>query len=349
MNKKIEVKRENGGVSQVVVGDVNELLPAFISNEKRVIFITDEEVYRLYKDIIGSNDYIIVGRGEENKTIASLEKIYTSLLEIGADRHSFIVGLGGGIITDMTGFVASTYQRGLEFGFVASTLLSQVDASVGGKNGVNLGGFKNMVGVFNQPKFVICDPKLLSTLSLREFRSGLAEVIKAGVIKDSELFELFEQYSLDDISNNSDLLAEVIFRSITIKANVVSQDEREKGERKKLNYGHTFAHAIEKSTRRFTHGEAVVVGMEIASQLAVKGGYLSIIDYSRISKVHAKMGFDLKCGIAKEVLFELLKSDKKRNAESIDFIFPTSIGSCDVVNLRFDDLKLLIESINSEV
>ena len=295
------------------------------------------------------NDYIIVGRGEENKTIASLEKIYTSLLEIGADRHSFIVGLGGGIITDMTGFVASTYQRGLEFGFVASTLLSQVDASVGGKNGVNLGGFKNMVGVFNQPKFVICDPKLLSTLSLREFRSGLAEVIKAGVIKDSELFELFEQYSLDDISNNSDLLAEVIFRSITIKANVVSQDEREKGERKKLNYGHTFAHAIEKSTRRFTHGEAVVVGMEIASQLAVKGGYLSIIDYSRISKVHAKMGFDLKCGIAKEVLFELLKSDKKRNAESIDFIFPTSIGSCDVVNLRFDDLKLLIESINSEV
>ena len=349
MSRKIEVKRETGGVSQVVVGDVRDLLPEFLSKESRVVFITDSEVYRLYKDIIGTNDYIVVGRGEENKSLASLDKIYTHLLEMGVDRHCFIVGLGGGIITDMTGFVASTYQRGVEFGFVATTLLSQVDASVGGKNGVNLGGFKNMIGVFNQPKFVICDPTLLSTLSTREFRSGLAEVIKAGVIKDGVLFNILEQHTIEELRENNELLAEVIFRTITIKANVVSEDERERGERKKLNFGHTFAHAIEKSTREFTHGEAVAIGMEIASQMAVKAGCLSLGDYERISKINKNMGFAIKCGLSKESLFQLLRSDKKRNADTLDFVFPTSIGSCDVVNKSFDELKKLVDSIDTHI
>lgn len=347
--RKIEVKREAGGVSSVVVGDVYTLLPEFIAGEKRVVFITDEQVYGHYSDIIGDNDYIIVGRGEENKTLSTMEVIYTSLLEMGADRHTFIVGLGGGIITDITGFAASTYQRGLEFGFIASTLLSQVDASVGGKNGVNLGGFKNMVGVFNQPKFVICDTQLLKTLPEREIRSGFAEVIKAGVIKDGELFNLLEGRTLHELLEDSESLAEIIYRSISIKARVVSEDERERGERKKLNYGHTFAHAIEKSSRQFIHGEAVAIGMEIASQLAIRGGYFSEQDAKRISAVSSQLGFSLKCGLSKRDLFELLKSDKKRNANTIDFVFPTSIGSCEVVNKSFDDLGVLVDAISEDI
>lgn len=339
MNRIIEVKGNNH--SQVVIGGVKTTLPKFIEGRKAIV-ITDEKVFKIYSSLISEYPHIVIKSGEEHKTLSDLEPIYTRLLELEADRHSCVVGFGGGIVTDITGFVASTYQRGVDFGFVATTLLSQVDASVGGKNGVNLHGFKNMIGVFNQPRFVVCDVELLSTLPQREFRAGLSEIIKAGVIKSRSLFEKFENNNFNNFLNNKSLLEEVIYESIKIKADVVEQDEHEKGERKKLNFGHTFAHAIEKSSRRYNHGEAVAIGMVTAAQIAQKIGCLLPEDCERITKTIEKMGFDATSTIDKHILFEALKSDKKRNNKSIDFVLPTEIGSCVVQNIDFDKLETYI-------
>lgn len=339
MDRIIEVKGNNH--SQVVIGSIKTNLPRFVEGRK-VVVITDENVFKIYSHIISQYPHIVIPCGEEHKTLSDLEPIYSRLLELEADRHSCVVGFGGGIVTDITGFVASTYQRGVDFGFVATTLLSQVDASVGGKNGVNLHGFKNMIGVFNQPRFVLCDVDLLSSLPEREFRAGLSEIIKAGVIKSRSLFEKFEKNSYNDFVNNKSLLEEVIYESITIKADVVEQDERERGERKKLNYGHTFAHAIEKSSRSYNHGEAVAIGMVTAAYIAQRAGFISLEDCGRIVSVVENMGFDTQSGIGSEILFEALKSDKKRNNSSIDFVLPTTIGECVIQNLTFDRLKSYI-------
>ncbi|MFI3321155.1 MAG: 3-dehydroquinate synthase [Rikenellaceae bacterium] len=342
MNKVIEVKTDDI-VSSVVVGKVEKELDNYLKGCKRVIVITDATVKGFYGSLIEKFEHIVIGQGEENKNLMALGAIYSSLLEFGADRHTTIVGIGGGIVTDITGFVASTYQRGVDFGFVATTLLSQVDASVGGKNGVNHDRFKNMIGLFSQPRFVICDAQMLSTLPLREFRAGISEIIKAGVIKSSLLFEKFEQNSLETFLTNRELLEEVIFESIKIKAAVVEQDETEKGERKKLNLGHTIGHAIEKSTSNFIHGEAVAIGMVLAAELGVKCGITPVSVLERVEKVVENFGFSLECGVDKDTLFEALKSDKKRNQESVDFILPTAIGEAKIVNFKFSELEKIFK------
>ncbi|MEG1634329.1 MAG: 3-dehydroquinate synthase family protein, partial [Rikenellaceae bacterium] len=230
MDRIIEVKGNNN--SRIIIGSLKTNLPQLVEGRK-VVVITDENVFNVYSEIITQYPYIVIACGEQHKTLDDLDAIYSRLLELHVDRHSCIVGFGGGIVTDITGFVASTYQRGVDFGFVATSLLAQVDASVGGKNGVNHHGFKNMIGVFNQPRFVVCDVDLLRSLPIREFRAGLAEIIKAGVIKSRSLFEKFERNSFDGFYRDKSLLEDVIYESINIKAEVVRQDEHELGERKK--------------------------------------------------------------------------------------------------------------------
>ena len=190
------------GGSCVYIGNSKELLPMLLP-DKRIIVISDTNIDRTHHDLISPYEHILIGQGEQAKSFATLEHIYHQLIELGADRSSFILGIGGGIVTDIAGFVASTYMRGVEFGFITTTLLGAVDASVGGKNGVNIGGFKNMVGVFSQPKFVICDVALLQTLPEREFRAGLAEVIKTAILGDAELFRELEQTSFEELRNNN--------------------------------------------------------------------------------------------------------------------------------------------------
>ena len=246
MNEVLEVKRSDGTVSKVVIGHVIADLDRYIPQGARVIVITDENVYKHYAILIDRYEKIVIGLGEKNKTHETLTQIYSQLLAMGADRETYIVGFGGGIVTDIAGFAASTYMRGLRFGFVATTLLAQVDASVGGKNGVNVDGYKNMVGTFNQPDFVLCDLSVLQTLPRRELQAGMAEVIKSGLIMDATLFELFERYDLDDFLNKDNLLLEAITGAVRVKKQIVDRDEKEQGDRKKLNLGHTFAHAIEK-------------------------------------------------------------------------------------------------------
>ena len=322
MTKQIEVV----GGSCVYMGSAKELLGDILP-KKRVIVISDTNIDRTHHDLIAPYEQILIGLGEQAKTFVTLDDIYHQLIEMGADRSVFILGIGGGIVTDIAGFVASTYMRGVEFGFVTTTLLGSVDASVGGKNGVNVGGFKNMVGVFSQPRFVVCDASLLATLPQREFRAGMAEVIKTAILGDSILFEMLEQTSFEILRNDNALLEEVITRCVEVKASVVAEDEREGGRRRILNLGHTIAHAIEKSTNKMNHGEAVAVGMHHITHVALAENMISEGDAARIFALIERYGFDTTLPVEHKPLLDAIKGDKKRTGNSLHIIFPTGIGS----------------------
>ena len=340
MKEIIEVKKGTGGLSRVVVGEVIGELRSWLP-QRRVIVVTDANVHRRYKQIIDSFEHIIIGMGETNKTLYTVERVYDELIALGADRECFILGFGGGIVTDVTGFVASTYMRGLPFGFVATTLLAQVDASVGGKNGVNVEGYKNMVGVFNQPEFVLCDTSLLRTLPEREFRAGLAEIIKAGIIADPQLFSLFETYSLEEFRQDGALLTRIITASVRVKTAVVEADEREGGVRKKLNLGHTFAHAIEKCSSEFLHGEAVAIGTAMMAGVSVRLGVLSEEEAERIRRVIVRMELPVESGVDVKRLLKALKLDKKRDADRISLVLIDRVGSCEIRKTPFTELEKL--------
>lgn len=341
MSNILKIKRTDGAYSSIIFDSYEENFKK-LTLDKNVIIITDENVFKFYSKFISLYKHIIIPCGEENKTINTVSNIYNELLNLGADRHSYIVGFGGGIVTDITGFVASTFMRGVEFGFVASTLLSQVDASVGGKNGVNFLGFKNMVGVFNQPKFVICDVKLLATLPKREFIAGLSELIKAALIADITLFEELEGLSISEIINNYDFIREIVKRSVEIKAMVVEKDEQEHGLRKKLNLGHTFAHAIEKSTREFLHGEAVSLGLVIIADLCVKMGRMTPAERNRVVNLLNKMELPTVCRFSYNDLKDILKSDKKKNGDNIDLALFDGLKGVDIKTTSFIELDKLI-------
>lgn len=341
MKQIIEVQRSTKTPSQVIVGDVVPSLDAYLPEGKRIIIITDANVHRRYKEIINQYEYLLIGLGETSKTLLTAEKLYSELLALGADRSTFILGFGGGIVTDMAGFVATTFMRGLPFGFVATTLLAQVDASVGGKNGVNMDGYKNMVGTFNQPDFVLCDLSLLDTLPEREFKAGLAEVIKAGLIADSTLFELFEQHNLEEFRSDRKLLMEAITRAVRVKARIVEIDECEAGERRKLNLGHTLAHAIEKSTSEFIHGEAVAIGTVMIAALSATLGTVTAQEAERVSRLFERMGLPTTSGIETRKLLKALKSDKKKELSAVNFILLNGLGDCQIRRFTFDEINAL--------
>lgn len=329
------LKIKNSSEVRVVSGfdSLAELLP-----KARTIVITDHNIERLYGEVLTPFERIVIGEGEEIKTLSTVEMIYTKLIEMGADRKTFLLGFGGGIVTDITGYVAATYMRGVDFGFVSTTLLSQVDAGVGGKNGVNLGGYKNMVGTFNQPRFVICDISLLSTLSDREVRAGIAEITKSAIIADPALFEMLEGVTFEELRQDRDLLSRAVIASVTVKAAIVERDERESGERRKLNLGHTFAHAIEKLSHEMIHGEAVACGTIIATNMSLKMGLISKEDSSRIVKIHEDLGFNLTPPLPVSELFGAISKDKKAEEGSIFMVLPRTIGECDVVKMSFTEV-----------
>ncbi len=330
--------------SDIHIGRVDELLPSLLP-DSRVIVITDANIDRRQHSLLKDFEFIMSGTGESIKTLHTVETIYRRFVELGIDRSCFVLGIGGGIVTDITGFVASTYMRGLRFGFISTTLLGQVDASLGGKNGVNLDGYKNMVGTFNQPQFVICDPSLLSTLPEREFRAGMAEIVKAGIIADHSLFERIERYPFEELRTDYDLLGEIILSAIKVKAEIVGRDERESGERRKLNLGHTFAHAIEKLSMEMNHGEAVAVGTSLASRMAVQLGVLKVEDAERIERLLTALGFSLTPPLPIKRLVSAISKDKKSDGDALHFVLPTSIGSCEVRRMSIKEIAKLAEDI----
>ena len=257
----------DSGPSRILIGERLANLQRYVP-AARPIVITDVNVGKLYPLDSMAADVITIGTGEEIKTLDTVSDIYGRLISSGADRSAFLVGVGGGIVCDITGFVASTFLRGVRFGFVATTLLAQVDASVGGKNGVNFEGYKNMVGLFQQPEFVICDPEVLKTLPRKEISCGLAEIVKHAAIADTDLFAYIEKHVEDILALDRQAVEKLVQVSVRIKSSIVSRDETEQGARRLLNFGHTFGHAIEKVVG-VPHGEAVSMGMVIASALSV--------------------------------------------------------------------------------
>ena len=327
--------------SRVVVGSVGELLPALLP-KKRVVVVSDTNIDRHYHSLIEPYDHVLIGLGEASKTLLTLDAIYRRFIELGVDRSCFVLAIGGGIVTDVAGFAASTFMRGLEFGFISTSLLGQVDASVGGKNGVNVEGYKNMVGTFTQPKFVICDVDLLRTLSPREFRTGLAEIIKAAVIADAELFEMLEQADFSTLQRDSDTLREMVYRAIKVKADIVERDERESGDRRLLNLGHTLAHAIEKSSTKMNHGEAVAVGLAMIAEVAANRDMLAVADKERIVALLERAGFALEPPVEVRTLLKAVKRDKKAEGDSIHVVFPLGVGNCCVEKMPLEEFKAMV-------
>lgn len=334
--KTIEIKGSTGD-SVIHVGETLQNLENYIPSEN-VVLITDKNVKQLYENEFPPHPTVSIDTGEKIKNLDTVRDIYENLVAIGADRSTFIVGIGGGIVCDITGFVASTYLRGLKFGFVSSTLLSQVDASVGGKNGVNFKDYKNMIGVFNQPEFVICDLDLLNTLPEKEVLCGLAEIFKHAVIGDTHLFDYLEAHYQEALALDNDVIGKLVYDSIIIKSAIVNRDELEKGERRKLNFGHTFGHAFEKITG-VPHGEAVSAGMVVASGLSVKKGGLSTKDAERIEKLLQKIGLPVRIKAEGKSILDALKKDKKRKGDRIFFVLLSNIGNAFVEQIPIRELE----------
>ena len=291
---------------------------------------------------------IEVPDGEEYKNLEEIGKILDVLVENKLERTSPIIALGGGVIGDMTGFVAASYLRGVPYIQVPTTLLSQVDSSVGGKTGVNHRLGKNLIGAFYQPKGVFIDPEVLSTLDERELRSGMAEVVKYGVIWDEAFFTLLEEsstslYSLDD------LIVDVIERSCTIKSEVVKEDERESGIRAILNFGHTIGHAIESLTgyRNITHGEGVSIGMVMAADLSHRLGRCSCEDAERVRGLVDSLGLmSTPPPFSTDEMIKAIKGDKKVISGEIRFVLMNSIGDVVIEAVEEGDIRALLDGVN---
>jgi len=330
--------------STILVGEKIENLHRYLPAGRTVV-ITDANVRQLYGDRFPEVPVLSIGSGEAAKTLETATDLYETLLGLEADRGTFILGIGGGIVCDVTGFVASTYMRGLRFGFVATTLLAQVDASVGGKNGVNLEGYKNLVGTFNQPEFVLCDLQLLQTLPEAEVVNGLAEIVKHALIADAGLFAFLEGHAGQALGLDSAVVERLVCDSVVIKSGVVGRDEREAGERRKLNLGHTFGHALEKVSG-MTHGEAVSVGLALAAALSARRGRLTAAGYDRVIRLLRSLRLPCSASADPERLVDAVLRDKKREADSIHFVLLDDIGRAVVEPIPIAELKRLAGALD---
>jgi len=334
--------------STLLVGERLQNVNRYI-NANNVIFITDTHVGDLYGELFPSNNIITIGTGESVKNLDTVRDIYHRLVDLNADRSTFVVGIGGGVVCDICGFAASTYMRGLRFAYVPTTLLAQVDASVGGKNGVNLGGYKNLVGVFNQPEFVLCDGKLLKTLPPREVFCGMAEIIKQAAIADIDLFDYLEKNHENAINLEDDIIEKLVFDSVKIKSAIVNRDETEMGERRKLNFGHTFGHTIEKSTSS-NHGEAISIGMVMACDLSVEKGILTGAAAQRLKLLLKKFKLPTTVKMEPDMIIDAIAKDKKRAGDNVHFVFLDQIGNAVVKEIAIEALqryaRTWLQSIN---
>lgn len=324
------------GRSEILIGSkwdsLQKLLPG-----KGVVIITDDNVKKLYGLKFPGFPVLSLKPGEDSKKLEVVEKLSVKLLESGIDRNGFILGIGGGVVCDVTGFLASIYMRGIRCGYVSTSLLSQVDASTGGKTGVNLGSTKNIIGTIRQPEFVLCDQEMLTTLSNAEYLSGLAEVIKTAIIGDRELFKLIEDKHEDIALRCPVILAEIVSRCVRFKASVVSKDENETGRRRILNFGHTFGHAIEMH-ESMKHGFAVAAGMELATHYSFEQGLLN--DHEKESIISMLSAFNLLAGynIPEEKIRQLILHDKKKSGDSINFVFAEGLGNALVKSLTVEEI-----------
>lgn len=331
-----------GNNSTLYIGKIAEVLDSVLPHT-RVVVITDVNINRLYPDLVHSYDHIVIGSGEAIKNLNTVSMIYNRLMAMGADRSTFILGIGGGIVTDIAGFVAATYMRGLDFGFISTTLLGQVDASIGGKNGVNVADYKNMAGTFRHPRFVISDVEMLHSLPQRELRAGMAEAVKSALVGDAALFDFIEEHADGDLYSNAAALQHIVEASVAVKSNIVADDELEKGRRRMLNLGHTLGHAIEKCTHDVNHGEAVAMGISLIAHASMKQGFINDTMVKRIDDVLTRLGFKLTPPTSIANVLREVKYDKKKKDNLLHLVMLEGVGSCRIVDVSFEELDKLFE------
>lgn len=331
------------GASRILVGERLANLPAHLPPGPAVL-ITDENVARLYARDFPQAPVITIGIGERVKTLDTVRAIYGRLMALGADRDVTIVGIGGGIVCDIAGFVAATYLRGVGCGFVATTLLAQVDASIGGKNGVNVDGYKNMVGTFRQPAFVLCDLEMLRTLPAAEIQCGLAEIVKHAAIADPGMFSALEREAERALALDPAVVERFVHDSLTIKAAIVNRDEKEAGERRRLNFGHTFGHAVE-TVAGVPHGQAVSVGMALAAVISRRRGLLTEEELARFQGLLQRLALPTWIPVDRGAVLAALRKDKKRAGEAIHFVLLEGLGRVRVAEIPITELEAALGAI----
>jgi 3-dehydroquinate synthase len=331
------------GISSIHVGESLSNINSYLPKDATPVIITDENIKELYQKNFPKGPVITIGTGEKIKTLATVETILRELICLSCDRSSFILGIGGGIVCDITGFAASIFLRGVKFGFVSTSLLSQVDASVGGKNGVNLDAFKNMVGVFNQPEFVICDIDLLQTLPRVEISNGLAEIVKHGLISDINMLDFIENNRQKALDLDRNTIFKLVADSVAIKSRVVQQDEKEAGERRKLNFGHTIGHAIEKLDQN-GHGRAVSLGMVAAAMFSQQRDMISSNDVERIITLLKGLNLPTNLDYNTDQIIEAASRDKKKQGANLYYIFLETLGKARAEKISYDEMNSFIRS-----
>ncbi len=339
---RLDITHTSGTYPVLIGAGLTRNLGAIFAEQELVantVVITCPPVWRLHgdrlRDILGGQAPLVMADGEKAKHLATVARLYDGMVERRIDRSALVVGFGGGVVGDTAGFAAATYLRGVRLAQVPTTLLAQVDSAIGGKVGVNLTAGKNLVGAFHAPSMVVCDPEVLDTLPRREFRAGLYEAVKYGVIASRELFDHIATHLPDIFKKDPQVLTSLIAECCRIKAAVVMVDEREQGPRRALNFGHTVGHALEAISRygRFLHGEAVGYGMLAAAALSYQRGVLPSEDLDALKAVIGHMGplpstADLK---ASDVLEAILK-DKKMSRGTLHFVLPIRIGETAIVS-----------------
>jgi 3-dehydroquinate synthase len=330
----------NGSIYQI---SHQEKLP-LLAEKKDHVFITDRNVFSLVKKMIPKERTIILKPGEKTKSLTTIKKIYRRFLELGVDRSWTAAGLGGGVVGDITGFAAATYMRGIDFILIPTTLLSQTDASIGGKNGVNFKGYKNTIGTFADPSSILIDFTFLNTLPQEEILCGAAEIVKHALIASPSLFAGLEKMRQGIMALDAAVLKKIVFESIRIKSSIVQRDAREKGERRKLNFGHTLGHALE-MTQGLSHGKAVGAGMAFAAKVSAETGMLSKEESARIIDFLQKMNLNPPVRASCGTLYKTIRKDKKKERENLYFVFLRSIGQAEVKKISFAQLEEYISDL----
>lgn len=310
----------------------------------KTVIVTDRTVATHVGRQLSHLKVIQIEPGESSKTLSTINRLYEQFLRMELDRSSLVVGIGGGVVCDITGFAASTYLRGLRFGFVPTTLLAQVDASIGGKNGVNLCGYKNLVGTISHPEFVLCDFSVLGSLPQNAIQNGITEIIKHAAIADSSLFGFLESQTRGLLNMDPAVLQRVVSDSIRIKSQKVCHDEMDFSERKKLNFGHTFGHALEK-TVGLPHGEAVSIGMVMAAHLSRRFLGLPNPDVDRLRALIAQFNLPLEHKESALSLMDAIKKDKKRHNDTLDFVLLRRIGEAEIRPTRISELEEALDDM----
>src|SRR6186713_1055618 len=338
--KKLTYKFSNSSVDYYLAYGISHLKE--IVDQRHAIIITDENVFGHHGTRFKGWNTIVLKAGEEYKIQPTVDSVIEQLILMEADRQTTLIGIGGGVITDITGYVASVYMRGIPFGFVPTSVLAMVDASIGGKNGIDVGVYKNMVGVIRQPKFILHDMVFLNSLPQNEWENGFAEIIKHAAIKDAAMFKELETKTLKHYQSRQISICELVQRNAIIKSKVVQNDEFENGERRLLNFGHTLGHALE-NQYELSHGQAVAIGMTYASVISQK--ITGFKEAERLASLISKYDLPTFADFDKQKAFEVLKMDKKRERKEMNYVLLEKIGKGVIKSIPLKQLEEIIQSL----